>query len=68
MKKMNLETMKKMLEEWGIKFDEEVYQDISGIHHIITVYGGYAGFSSSLTFVDEKLKSIEVYEQKELLT
>ena len=58
----NLETMKKMLEDAGIRFDEEVYQEKYGIEHILTVYGGYEGFSSCLTFVDGKLKSIEAYE------
>lgn len=58
----NLETMKKMLEDAGIEYDEAVYQEKYGTEHIITVYGGYEGFSSSFTFVNGKLKSIEAYE------
>ena len=58
----NLETMKKMLGDAGIEFGEEVYQEKYGVETILTVYGGYAGFSSSITFVDGKLKGIEAYE------
>jgi hypothetical protein len=58
----NLETMKKMLEDAGIEYTERVYQEKYGVETILTIYGGYEGFSSSFTFVDSKLKSIEAYE------
>ena len=58
----NLETMKKMLQDAGIEYNERVYQEKYGVETILTVFDGYSGFSSSITFVDGKLKSIEGYE------